>query len=431
MEFERLKPSARSPGLQAGSQRPADSFNPRQWSGEEHFFVASQKPGDFVEFTFTEQFSAQRITLYVTTSYDFGEAAISINGKAVAERVDLFSAEPKVRAIDLGVHRPIDSRFVLRCELVGTNSQARGAQTFMGLDCIVFQRPGEVRSSGRVRVFVVAGQSNAEGHNHIRQYRQGREAFPEALRVQPRILFWPGIDTAKEQENLWTILRVGESGAFGPEISFARETEQLIPGATIAIVKYAAGGTGIARSADYTDYIPALAGYDDKGRNWHPPTRDREAGSLYRGLIANVRSAMSALERDGRPAELSGFLWMQGEHEGGISRKMAEDYEELLSNFVASVRKDLRSPSLPVAVGQVNSHVWAYGDIARKCQAEVCRKDKRTALVETIDLPRVSSDAAHFTADGMLTLGSRFARTMAALASEAPEPDSAELTIAR
>jgi len=140
---------------------------------------------------------------------------------------------------------------------------------------------------------------------------------------------------------------------------------------------------------------------------------------------------MSALQRDGRPAELSGFLWMQGEHEGGISRKMAEDYEELLSSFVASVRKDLHAPWLPFAVGQVNGHAWAYGDIARKCQSEVCRKDKRTALVETIDLPRVSSDAAHFTADGMLTLGSRFAKTMAALASEAPEPDSAGPAIAR
>jgi len=212
--------------------------------------------------------------------------------------------------------------------------------------------------------------------------------------------------------NLWTTLRVGESGAFGPEISFAHAMEQALPGATIAIVKYAVGGTGIARSEDYTDYIPVVAGYNDKGRNWHPPTDGREAGALYRALITNVRNAVSALERGEKPWELSGFVWMQGEHEGSISRKMAENYERLLSDFIQSVRKDLQSPALPFAIGQVNSHTWAYGDIARKCQVEVCRKDKRTFLVETLDLPRVNGDAAHFTADGMLTLGSRFAEAM-------------------
>lgn len=266
-----------------------------------------------------------------------------------------------------------------------------------------------------IRIFVVAGQSNAEGHNHIRQYHGGREVFPAKLREQPRILFWPGSDTTQTASNLWTTLRVGESGAFGPEIGFACDIEQAMPGATIAIVKYAVGGTGIARSEDYTDYIPALAGFNDQGRNWHPPTDGRKAGELYRSLITNVRNATSSLERVGKPWELTGLVWMQGEHEAGISRKMAEDYEGLLGDFIRSVRKDLRAPALPFAIGQVNSHTWVYGDIARRCQVEICRKDKRTLLVETMDLPRVNGDASHFTADGMLLLGSRFAEAMARL----------------
>jgi hypothetical protein len=273
-------------------------------------------------------------------------------------------------------------------------------------------------SQNPVRVFIVAGQSNAEGHNNIRQYHGGKEEFPEILRMQPRILFWPGINSPPASENLWTTLHVQGDGSFGPEISLAHDLEQKMPGETIAIVKYASGGTGIARSVDYADYIPAVAGFNDKGRNWHPPTDGREAGNLYRALTANIRSALSALERDGRTWELSGFVWMQGEHEAGISRKMAGDYERLLSDFVRSVRKDLRAPNLPFAIGQINSHTWAYGDIARACQVEVCRKDTRTILVQTVDLPRVSGDAAHFTADGMLTLGSRFADAMMTLVSE-------------
>lgn len=267
-----------------------------------------------------------------------------------------------------------------------------------------------------VRVVVVAGQSNAVGYNHIRDYQGGREPFPEALQTQPRIRFWPGSESAPSVgSNLWTTLRVGDSGAFGPEISLAHDLERAWPGTQIAIVKFAVGGSGIARSADYNDYIPALANYDDHWRNWHWPQGDREAGILYQELVSNVREALSALEREGKKWELTGFVWMQGEHEGGISRKMASDYAELLTGFMKAVRKDLRATTLPFAIGQVNSHTWAYGDIARKCQVEVCGKDKRTLLVETVDLPRVSGDAAHFTADGMLTLGSRFANAMVVL----------------
>ena len=162
-------------------------------------------------------------------------------------------------------------------------------------------------------------------------------------------MFWPGSNTPQTNDNLWTTLRVGESGAFGPEIAFASDMGQGLPGETIAIVKYAAGGTGIARSVDYTDYIPAAAGYNDHGRNWHPPTDDREAGALYRALIANVRNAMLALDRDGKRWELSGFVWMQGEHEASISRKMAEDYERLLSDFIRSGSSSLEIFPSPLA----------------------------------------------------------------------------------
>ncbi len=139
LEFELLKPSAGSPGLPVGPQRPAEAFHPEQWSGEQHLFIPARQAGDFVEFTFTERFSAQALTLYITTSYGFGVATISVNGKIAAERVDLFSAEPAVRAIDLGVHSPVDNQFVLRCELVEPNARSRGARTFLGLDRIVFK----------------------------------------------------------------------------------------------------------------------------------------------------------------------------------------------------------------------------------------------------------------------------------------------------
>lgn len=261
-----------------------------------------------------------------------------------------------------------------------------------------------------VKVFILAGQSNAEGHCHLKQFRGGKETFPGNWQDQRSVLFWPGSDSPSGG-NQWTNLHVLESGRFGPEIGFGKEMARWVPDAAgnIAVIKYAVGGTGIARSRDYSDYIPSLAQFDDRGRNWHPPTDGAPAGVLYSALLTNVRSALDSLSRGGRRWELAGMIWMQGEHEAGISRKMAEDYGRLLSEFIRSIRQDLKAPSLPVAIGEINSHTWAFGEIARRTQREACRELYATRWVRTVDLPRIEGDGAHFTTDGMLTLGSRFA----------------------
>ncbi len=40
-------------------------------------------------------------------------------------------------------------------------------------------------SNRPISVFILAGQSNAQGYNHFREYKKGSEEFPEALRRQP------------------------------------------------------------------------------------------------------------------------------------------------------------------------------------------------------------------------------------------------------
>lgn len=137
VEFELLKPTATSPGLSSGPQRPAESFDPRQWSGSAHYFVAATKPGDFVEFSLTEQFHPADLVLRATTSYDFGIVRVSVNGKPVVERLDLSSDRPAVKKVVLGRHEPTSNAFVIRCELVEPNSRGRGAKTYFGLDSIV------------------------------------------------------------------------------------------------------------------------------------------------------------------------------------------------------------------------------------------------------------------------------------------------------
>lgn len=279
-----------------------------------------------------------------------------------------------------------------------------------------------------VQVFILAGQSNAVGHNTAASFAPA--PFPDSLRSQPDVMFWPGSNANAAVRNTWTTLRVGVSSvgrdAFGPELAFGRHLQSKVPGARFAILKYAVGGTGIARSSDYDDYIPALAGFDDRGNNWHPPEPGRPAGALYTQLVTNVKAALAALEHDGHDHELRGFLWMQGEHEAGISRRMAADYGRLLVGFRDRVRVDLDAPRLPFLIGQI-SDKWIFRQDVQAAQERACVDDPRSRLVVTRDFTRTPGDDAHYDANGMVLLGTRFAEAALTFASEKParEPTTA------
>ncbi len=139
LEFEELEPSRLSPGLAVHPQRPAECFHPAKWSNSKHLFIEAKKPGDFLEFTFSEQFHPATLKVYVTKSYDFGVMRILVNGKTAVDRLDLFSEKPGVEAVSLGRWKPVEGKFIIRFELVGPNPRSRGKRTWMGLDCIVIR----------------------------------------------------------------------------------------------------------------------------------------------------------------------------------------------------------------------------------------------------------------------------------------------------
>jgi len=282
---------------------------------------------------------------------------------------------------------------------------------------------GKYSEKRTLKVFILAGQSNAVGYNNIHEFHGGKKNYRTAFRKRSDIRFWPGSNARNGFANRWTRLQVGISdisgqpsfrkACFGPEIGFGETISEELPNEDVAIIKYAVGATGIARSKDYHDYIPALKGFDDKGKNWHPPVEAEEAGILYRDLMTNIHAALASLKQTRRDFEISGFIWMQGEHEAGISRTMANDYGKLLILFMNSVRHDLGVMNLPFVVGEVNSHTWAFADIGRESQAAACRNDQRSLLIKTTDLSRKGiGGLAHFDADSMLILGNRFAQGM-------------------
>ncbi|MGN6435900.1 MAG: sialate O-acetylesterase [Agriterribacter sp.] len=281
------------------------------------------------------------------------------------------------------------------------------------------------KKKARVEVFILAGQSNAVGFNNAAHYKGGIENFNKEFVDASTVLLWPGSNARQEFANRWTKMQTGVSEisvqaayayAFGPEVGFGKVMADSMTDRQIAVLKYAVGGTGIARSSDYNDYIPSLKGYNDKGLNWHYPEAGRDAGILYKNLLQNIQQAMDSLRKAYRHCAIRGFIWMQGEHEAGISQTMANDYSDLLLHFFASIRKQLNIQQLPVVIGKVNANTWAFGDLARQRQREYCATDPYCKLVTTTDLTRNGNgDTAHFDTEGMLLLGERFAAQMLVL----------------
>jgi hypothetical protein len=265
----------------------------------------------------------------------------------------------------------------------------------------------EEKSSDVVDVYIIAGQSNAVGFNHYKDYDLKGVKFPEEIKTQPGVMTWLNGQFSPA-------LSVSELGGFGPELNLIYSLNKGSPKQKNAVIKYAIGGTGIARSIDYDDFVPALKNYEDHGRNGHPADPDKEAGDLYQNMVSSIKSATDELTKKNIQWKLAGFVWMQGEHEASINKDMTNDYEKLLSHFITSVRKDLQAPKLHFLIGGLSSYDYQFGDILRTAQKNVALNDPHTTLINTADLGRNGSGGfTHYDVYGMLEFGKMCASALA------------------
>jgi hypothetical protein len=274
-----------------------------------------------------------------------------------------------------------------------------------------------------VDLYILSGQSNAVGFNNTSSYTPS--PFPAKWQYQSNVMFWAGSNAATGLQNTWSALQTGasgNSGSFGPELTFGYDMAAANPKSKIAIVKYAVGGAGLARSSDYTD---VTYNANDGNNNFHPASDGKAAGNYYTELMNNITNSVTALKRQGYDVRISGFLWVQGEREANDSYSMACDYGNQLTGLISSLRTDLGVKNLPVVVSQV-ADCWYNSDsgknrftIVQNAQKSVCDDDPFASLVVTKDLDRPAGDA-HYSANGMAILGSRMATEMQAM--QVPEP---------
>lgn len=263
-----------------------------------------------------------------------------------------------------------------------------------------------------LRVLIVAGQSN------VLNWHAAAAAIPPDP-ADSGILFWHvsgappsrglAVPVNATSDGRWTTLGAQrqepfvryERDFFGPEITLGRAL-QRDGEAPVAIIKVGFFGTALA-----TDWRPAAT----------------EGDRLYARLLAEVAAARSALA--GRPHEIDGFFWMQGETDAN-REDHARAYPENLRNLITALRRDLRAPDLPFILGRIGPpppRGYAHQEVVRAAQSAAPGLAPAVAVVDTDDLPR-DTDGVHLLADGVLALGRRWAEAWGQLRSPQESSDN-------
>ncbi|MDF7809091.1 sialate O-acetylesterase [Pontiellaceae bacterium B12219] len=273
----------------------------------------------------------------------------------------------------------------------GSSSSGRHHQ----LDDIVLNGSVQGGVAGGVDVYLIAGQSNADGRGTTNDLTGRLAGWAGEQTNAPAYYANPinGDPINPSYLTGWTNLMPGFSVApgytnglpsptFGPGISFGKMMADSDPNQEIALIKVTKGGSNL-----YS--------------NWSPAGN----GLMWQTFTNHVTVAMQQLADAGKTATIRGLIWHQGESD--ISRTSAE-YTADLTNFLAAVRSFTGNANLPIVMGELSD---TYSARTADMNA-VAALDPNTLIASSDGL--ATQDGTHFNPVSQLRLGRRFAATLQA-----------------
>ena len=183
---------------------------------------------------------------------------------------------------------------------------------------------------------------------------------------------------------------VNSNGEFGPEIYFGHTIAKDLPMDDLRLVKYAAGGTAL-----YDDWSPALK------------------GAQYIYFMHRAKTVLASLDAEGVDYELSAMLWLQGESDA--HENQADSYEKNLSEFIAHMRSEFKTPAMPFIIARVRNYYGGdtgQAKIVRDAQVKIAESTENVTWFDTDDCSMLN--AGHYDATGLAVIGERFAHAYVA-----------------
>ena len=211
----------------------------------------------------------------------------------------------------------------------------------------------EDASTAPVKVFILAGQSNMEGHGVVAMNPQrngGRgslEFLVQDAASSARFAHLKGAEgewAVRDDVWIWYLGRKGpltvgygaREDRIGPELGFGHVVGDAC-NEQVLLIKIAWGGKSLAV-------------------DFRPPSAGGEVGPYYRELFEHVDAVLGDLkthfpEYDGRGYEIAGFGWHQGWNDR-VNQAFNDAYEQNMANFIRDVRKELGIEKLPFVIAE-------------------------------------------------------------------------------
>lgn len=232
--------------------------------------------------------------------------------------------------------------------------------TFVILFC--FCSVGLAQESPRLRIFILAGQSNMEGKGaiqHLESLLAGDQA--EQYKKLKNDSGWVERDDVSikffEKHGPLTVGYGKPDNRIGPEYGFGQRVGDRFD-EHVLLIKTAWGGRSLA-----VDFRPPSSGPGqfktrDRKTKELVPLPEEKYGATYREMMQEIRETLDQIEKYVTPGasengyELSGFVWFQGFNDI-INAEFSAEYEQNLINFIEDVRNDLGVDDLPFIIGEL------------------------------------------------------------------------------
>lgn len=204
-----------------------------------------------------------------------------------------------------------------------------------------------------VKVFILAGQSNMEGHGFIKAdpKRNGGKGSLEHVAKDKatadrfkHLVGKGGKWVVRDDVWIHYLDRKGKLTAgfgvrddrIGPELGFGFVVGDAFD-EPVLLIKLAWGGKSL-------------------GQDFRPPSSGGKVGPYYKEVIDRTKAVLKDLKKHfpelgDRGYELAGFGWHQGWNDR-INQAFVDEYEKNMANFIRDVRKDLGAKDLPFVIAE-------------------------------------------------------------------------------
>ncbi len=255
-----------------------------------------------------------------------------------------------------------------------------------------------VPANGKLKVFILSGQSNMVGFGQVEGSPGTMEAYvkskpgeyghlvgKDGKRVIRDDVWIVNISNAGKEKQGWLTTGYGaDERHIGPEYGFGFAVGNHFED-PVLLIKSAWGGRSLAHN-----FLPPGA------EEYPKPEKDGDKGFQYAEVLRHVKEITGNLKKyypdySGGGFEIVGFGWHQGWNDR-IDQKAVDAYESNLVHFVKDMRKDIGSDKLPFVIANTGMGGW---DNPPRYKAKVEKlMDAQLALSDAKKHPEFSGTVA-------------------------------------